>query len=878
MINVVKYKDNRGYNKAIKTGNTSSSTILQTHEPFKIIVSLDTKPVKRDPRIVSRITEIEDTTQIPTGYALLAINSSNEPLEYDSVLAEEANKLIAKNNIKIIEGTQFSLGYIVEIPETVTFSRFSSTLNKTYEGKPLFSVIEEDVITQAQSCDYYAWPYNSQWHLADIQAAEAYELIDNGNYNSEEGVTYGEWHTRDVAIIDGHGFEFEHPDLDNNDYPNNHPGRYMTRNNWDCAYNNNNPQPGSLNEKHGTSMAGIAASGWADRRFLRGVGLDHVNAQCLKIGYNVSTTGSFSTSTSIVVRALNKAAFNGNCASIVMPYSGMNYSPFTNLYLRNIRLFARYGKGMPIFAASGNDGNSNFPSNFPASYNDVMAIGASTQAQLKADFSNYGPELFAVAPGVSIFTIDRCCGRGYNIDPDSTYGSVTYFTGTSASSVIAATIAATMVVAYPDITELKIRNLLAMTARRLGPYTYDSQTNEIGLNLGISAETGNGILTQADAIQAALDMAETDAAQSVNYAINDFNIRWRTINSGPYSTSQPIPAGVYLNGDINFSVTNTGPSIIFVANPWPISMLVTLDEGGPAPTETNVMMDLQVGIASWGSGAAIEPGETVTFSREYNLPAQGRNRTCGLNGNYYLVCKIDNQNTISETSEEDNFRAEAVQFTMNHPSSSLYCLNENLTSLEGNNSLSLCFYDTSSGSGYSVLGNPFYFVRQDYVSYSNLFPVNENLQINTLIPTRIDNSNSWNIYIYVTNFGTSPIHQFKVDYEFNPGVYSGIIGSSSRVNYLGRNNFGFTCAPEDTNHINLSYTDDYPAALDEVYPIQPTATALQPGESRAFTVTIQFGPMYFPTILAARIKDINYRPLIYGTQSIHVAQSNIIYG
>lgn len=455
MINVVKYKSQTGYNNAIKTGNTSRSTILQTHEPFKIIVFFDIRPVKRDPRIVSRITEIEDLTQIPTGNALLAINTFDESLEYDFALVSEANKLIAQNNIKIIEATQLSLGYIVEIPETVTFSKFLSTLNKTYEGKLLFSIIEEDVITEAQSCDYYAWSYNSQWHLADIEAAEAYELLDNGNYNSENGVTYGEWHTRDVAIIDGHGFEFTHPDLDNDDYPNNHPGRYMTRANWDCVYNNNNPQPGSINDKHGTVMAGIAASGWADRRFLRGIGVDHVNAQCLKIGYNVSPTGSFLTSTSIVVRALNKAAFNGNCASIVMPYSGMAYSSFTNRYLRNIRLFARYGKGMPIFAASGNDGNSTFPSNFPASYNDVMAIGASTQSHLKADFSNYGPELFAVAPGVSIFAIDRCCGRGYNINPDSTYGSVTYFTGTSASSVIAATIAATMVVAYPDITELK---------------------------------------------------------------------------------------------------------------------------------------------------------------------------------------------------------------------------------------------------------------------------------------------------------------------------------------------------------------------------------------------------------------------------------------
>jgi hypothetical protein len=877
MINVVKYKSDKAYHNAVKAGNTSRSTILQTHEPFKIIVFLDIRPVKRDPRIVSRITEIEDPTQIPTGNALLAINSFGENFIYDERYVTEAYKLIKKYNLQIIEDIRIASGFIVEIPESMTFSRLYNSLNKAFEGQNIFSVIEEDIITEAQSCDYYAWSYNSQWHLADIEAAEAYELLDNGNYNSENGVTYGEWHTRDVAIIDGHGFEFTHPDLDNDDYPNNHPGRYMTRENWDCAYNTNNPQPGSINDKHGTVMAGIAASGWADRRFLRGVGLDHVNAQCLKIGYNVTSTGGFSTSTSIVVRALNKAALNANCASIVMPYSGRYFSPFTNIYLRNIRQFARFGNGMPIFAASGNDGDNGFSLNFPASYNDVMAIGASTQTHLKADFSNYGPELFAVAPGVSIFAIDRCCGRGYNINPDSTYGSVVYFTGTSASSVIAATIAATMVVAYPDITELKIRNLLAVTARRLGPYTYDSETNEVGLNVGISPETGNGVLTQADAIQAALDLAEDDNAGYINYAINDFNIRWRTINSGPYTTTQPIPAGVYLNGDINFSITNTGPNVIFTPNGFPISLEVTLEEGGPMPTIESPMRNLFINVATWGSGAAIEPGQTVTLSREWSLNPP--NRTCGLDGNFYLVCKMDPLNIISETSEEDNFRAEAVQFTIDDPSSNYYC-NINTYSNGGetwNNRIRLCFYDTSSTiPGYGAIGDPNYFVLDEVVPYTNNFPVNENLSLNTLIPTRVGNTNTWSLYIQVTNFGNSSIQQFTVQYQFNPGLYIQQ-GSIASIDYLGRNNTASTCG-QGENYANLSYTDSYPEALSSTYTIPVISNPLLAGETRGFTIAANFTPMYFPTILTAQISNINYRNIENGIQSIHVAQSNVIYG
>jgi hypothetical protein len=195
------------------------------------------------------------------------------------------------------------------------------------------------------------------------------------------------------------------------------------------------------------------------------------------------------------------------------------------------------------------------------------------------------------------------------------------------------------------------------------------------------------------------------------------------------------------------------------------------------------------------------------------------------------------------------------------------------------NNLSLCFYDTGSTiPGYGALGDPNYFVLSEDVSYTNLFPVNESLQINTLIPTRIGNSNSWNIYIYVTNLGTSPIQHFSVRYEFNPGVYTAILGSSYSVDYLGRNNYGISCASNDPNHIDLSYNDSYPAALSAVYPLPPISNPILPGQGRGFNVTREFSPMFFPTILTARIMTIDYRFLSNSTQPIHVAQSNIIYG
>lgn len=745
MINVVKYKTNTGYNNAIKAGNTSSSTILQTHEPFRIIVFDDAKPVRRDARVVSRITEIEDINQIPTGNALLLINAYNEFKEYDAGLAEEAKKLIAKNNIKIIEEVQFALGYIVEVPETLTFSRFLNALNKTYEGESLFSIIEEDVIVEAQSCDYYAWPYNSQWHLNDIDALNAYDLLDNGNYNSEAGVTYGEWHTRDVAILDGHGFEFTHPDLDNDEYPENHPGRYMTRKNWDCVLNNNNPQPAGLNDKHGTVMAGIAASGWADRRFLRGVGLDHINAQCLRIGYNVSQTGTFSTSTSIIIRGLNKAALNANCASIVMPFSQLYYSPFTNIYLENIKAFGRFGKGMSIFAASGNSGLNSISAVYPASYNAVMAIGASTPTNLKASFSNYGEGLFATAPGVSIFAIDRCCGRGYNINPDSTYGSVTYFSGTSAASVIAASIAATMVVANPNITALEIKTILEITARRLGPYDYESTSNEIGFFTGISSEMGNGILTQAESIQKAIEYAEVNQSTFVNYSMDTLGpIQWRYCNACPSFTTQPIPAGVYFKSDFSATFTNTGsePIPIDVSNVR-VAASIALEENGPEPTESTPMLPLSTSHTFFDGDFVLLAGESVTKLGRWSVSDPG-NISCIFDGTYYISVKIDPSDYVAETSEEDNILHQQIEFAYDPYYTNKYC------------------------------GSP-----------GNTLPQNPNLRIDRLTAS-ISNEplpgqligNYWTVRARYTNLGDQPIYNAYARFGWNPTIIGAIQNSS----------------------------------------------------------------------------------------------------
>jgi len=817
MINAVTYKTGALYKKALADKN-----ILQTHEPFNIIVYDDPSPVKRDMTTIRRITEVDDITKVPTGLALLKVNCDlfetrlDPDYRINMDLKYEAEKILKENNVKVIDTIPLTFGYIVEIPSNLSFTKFTEKINKTYNDQNIFLVIEEDVIFDAQSCDYYAWPDSSQWHLKDIQANQAYALLDQGGYNSEDGTTYGEWYTRDVAIIDGTGFELSHPDLYNTDYPVDHPGRVMTRENWDCVNNNSNPQPSGPNDKHGTVMAGIAASGWADRRFLKGVGLDHINAQCLRIGYNVGINGAFSTSTTFVIRALNKAILNTNCAAIAMPYSHGGFSVFTNIMLNNIRYFSRFGKGMLVFAASGNSGASSISNVYPAAYDNVLAIGASTVSHSRASFSNYGSDLFATAPGASIFAIDRCCSRGYNINPDPTYGSVTYFSGTSASAVIAATIAATMVVANPDITALQIKTILEITARRIGPYTYYSTSNEIGFNLSTNPEMGNGILTQATAVQKALEYASVNQTAYLNYAIDTLSF-----SQGDFDNGLQVATGSAVQWLMDISITNDSPEPLPVSvNTINVRVSVTLETDGPTPTASTPMMPLSNTAYIYGpQDVVVLPGETIT--RTVTCQSGGLERySCLLEGNYYFVAKIDSADYVVETSEEDNIVYIPVEYIYTEGSIG-YCS------------------QTCDPTQY-----PDVQIRIDYLTVQRL---------DQALPAPYTGY-FWKIKARFTNLDTINANSFWVRYNWNPSIISGVW--------------------EQWVFENSSFIND-----DNLVPYAPQfqmLTPLLPGESRYIEKIIGYPPLQYPAIMTAVVAIVNTWP-VNNIQPIHFTQSAIIY-
>ncbi len=116
-----------------------------------------------------------------------------------------------------------------------------------------------------------------------------------------------------------------------------------------------------------------------------------------------------------------------------------------------------HDQGVVVCASTGNTGTPGVL--YPAAYPEVLAVGATDNADSLAPFSTTGAEVEFVAPGVDIFS------TRHTIFEPHTYG---YESGTSMSTPIVAGIAALVRSASPQLTVDEIRSVLARTSRDLG--------------------------------------------------------------------------------------------------------------------------------------------------------------------------------------------------------------------------------------------------------------------------------------------------------------------------------------------------------------------------------------------------------------------------
>ncbi len=304
--------------------------------------------------------------------------------------------------------------------------------------------------------------FHTQWFHDAIQSQEAWDLV-----RGEEEII--------VAAIDS-GIDWRHPDLYDNiwinpgeDLDDNHdpndpifpeiPGTLGDWNyvddddngfvddfiGWDfVATRQEDMEPGEDGRPtdndpmdfggHGTGCnSAIAEVGD------NGIGGAGVAFNCkimgLRAGYEPEGDPIGVVVTSYAVSALAYAVENG-AKVISLSYGGPDaYQP-----MRDAQNNA-WDAGLLMFGAAGNDDDDILQ--YPAGYEHIIAVAATTRNGNRADFSNYGNWVDIAAPGVDCYT------PWYFHDRQNPSGYDTWM-GTSVATPIAAGVGALIINAYPD--------------------------------------------------------------------------------------------------------------------------------------------------------------------------------------------------------------------------------------------------------------------------------------------------------------------------------------------------------------------------------------------------------------------------------------------
>ncbi|WP_439559091.1 S8 family serine peptidase, partial [Dyadobacter sp.] len=141
-------------------------------------------------------------------------------------------------------------------------------------------------------------------------------------------------------------------------------------------------------------------------------------------------------------------------------------------------------------------GNQSSVVKFPATRSDVLAVGATTNKDKRADFSNNGSGIDVVAPGVGIYTTD-----GVGIFGE---GPGDYITknGTSEAAAIVSGVAALILSTNPSLNQAQVRQIIESTTDKAGGYAYTLGSGE-NASQSWNIEMGYGRVNAFKAVQKA---------------------------------------------------------------------------------------------------------------------------------------------------------------------------------------------------------------------------------------------------------------------------------------------------------------------------------------------------------------------------------------
>ncbi len=413
--------------------------------------------------------------------------------------------------------------------------RDSVSLAATLQHTPGVRHAHPDFLASIDTNDVMDPLFADQWHLqntgqgggargADIHALQAWSVTEG-----LEAV---------IAVLDG-GHEIDHPDL-----------LEALVAAHDYADGDDDP----AGSPHGTSVSGLAI-GRANSIGIRGVA-PLAGWVAMRLGSDSGVAESFAFADA------HGAVVHSNSWKYMDP----SYLPtVVHEAIVNAVTHGRGGKGMIVVFSAGNDARPIRTQSALAVLEETIAVGASTDFDQRAAYSNLGAELDLLAPsdgGSSAITTTY---------PEGLY--TPNFGGTSAAAPQVSGVVALILSVNPDLTAGQVRRIIEHTCQVI-----DASISPAPAVTGHSSWHGYGRLDAAAAVQAAL----------------------ASLANGTSTWPVPVEQLVALDGPAAIDLSWTNPpedfaSVVVVESRFPIDW---------SPTD---------GVA-YSVGQVVAPGTTVRYT------------------------------------------------------------------------------------------------------------------------------------------------------------------------------------------------------------------------------------------------------------------------
>jgi subtilisin family serine protease len=221
---------------------------------------------------------------------------------------------------------------------------------------------------------------------------------------------------------------------------------------------------------HGTHVSGILGAVANDGVGIAGV--SNARIAVWKIFGDRPVQGEFYVDGTRFLRALGEIAQSG-AKALNLSIGGTASSRTEQLLFDRLERF-----GVTVVAAMGNEYEEGNPVEYPAAYKGVLAIGATTEANRRAPFSNTGRHIALAAPGVNILSTVPTTRSRYR--PETNYAS---WSGTSMATPHVTGAAALLAAQNTSWTPADVKRRLKRSAATLPGMRGASRTTSVGEGL-----------------------------------------------------------------------------------------------------------------------------------------------------------------------------------------------------------------------------------------------------------------------------------------------------------------------------------------------------------------------------------------------------------